>query len=71
MAARRRALGLAAVICSLLVAAPAVAAMRTATPDVGTASRLPAGLVGHHGVHVRRERGPAGRHGVRGGLLPR
>ncbi len=36
MAARRRALALAAVICSLLVAAPAVAAMRTATPDVST-----------------------------------
>jgi Cu-Zn family superoxide dismutase len=36
MAARHRAFALAAVICSVLVAAPAVAAMRSATPDVST-----------------------------------
>ena len=36
MAPRHRALALSAVIASVLVAAPAVAAMRTATPDVST-----------------------------------
>ena len=36
MAARHRTFALAAVICSVLVAAPAVASMRSATPDVST-----------------------------------